>query len=123
MKQIFTKIRGQIKAGIDALVNFVYVLVHPGYWLLNTPYSEIWDAQLKKLLAKHTFKDYDGYNASLGGLRIWVSNHPYASFTFNHVRPKRSTIRKAHQKLIRDIIIEATQEDEVAMLNRMYERS
>ena len=123
MKQTFTKIRGQIKAGVDALVSFVYILVHPGYWLQNESYSAIWDAQLKKLLAKHTFKDYDGYHASLGGLRIWVSNHPYASFTFKHVRPKRTTILKAHRQLMRDIIIEATSEDEVQMLNRMYERS
>lgn len=109
---------------VDALVSFVYVIVHPGYWLQNEQYSAIWDEQLKKLLATHKFKNYDRYNASLGGLRIWVSNHPYASFTFKHVRPKRTTILKAHRQLMRDIIVESIQEeDEVYMLNRMYKRS
>lgn len=82
------------------------VLVTPSCWLQNYPYSTAWDAELRRLMNTNCFVCEDRYTALLDGRRIWISNHPYASFTpyweIARVRPSRSTILEAFDKLQRD---------------------
>lgn len=57
------------------------------YWLQNDPedFSQAYDDWCREELAKGTrFTDIDSYTANFGGRRLWVSNHPYASFHLYH---------------------------------------
>ncbi len=76
-------------------------------------YSAEWDAKLNKLLDTHSFTKIDKYRASLGDTRVWIANHPYASFlpcvegrgdwgVAIEIRPSRATIARAHLKLDHD---------------------
>lgn len=83
------------------------VLKTPSCWLQNNGYSPIWDRKFRELLAEHSFKKTSNYTADLGGICVWVANHPYASFSpygkdHADVRPSRSTILRAHDKLMSD---------------------
>lgn len=82
------------------------VLTTPSCWLQNYPYSPEWDKELNRLMASQRFENVDKYTATLGRHEVWISNHPYASFTLRNlgVRPKRSTILRAQRKLIGDVI-------------------
>lgn len=85
----------------------IYAALNPNTWVRNYAACKHWDEALNRLMDTHTFTDYDGYSASLGRCRIWVENHPYASF---HKRdmcalPFRITSDRALAKLIREVII------------------
>jgi hypothetical protein len=93
----------------DMLIWFK-ILINPGYWLMNSPYSSKWDKVLNDLMGRYDFESDDdmGLVAKLGGVEIWIGNHPYASFRtwcgyYDDVRPSKLTIYKAKQKLKRDL--------------------
>lgn len=89
--------------------DFFRVLFTPKCWMQNEDYSPAWDAHLNKLLDTHEFENVDKHTAEIGGITVWTSNHPYASFhPYGHtedteikVRPKRSTMLRANDKLVR----------------------
>ena len=93
----------------------------PNYWLMNHDYCEKWDAELRQLMKQHDFKQLTEkighikyickYEAKLGDRKIWVENHPYASFCDRTItdfhyrkrkRPSRQTIYLAKKKLEED---------------------
>jgi hypothetical protein len=91
----------------------------PDYWQMNHEYCEKWDAELRQLMKEHDFKQLTenygkikhicSYQVKLGDRKIWVENHPYASFCDrSHTelgkkkRPSRQTIYLAKKKLEED---------------------
>jgi hypothetical protein len=83
---------------------FFKVIFTPGCWVQNKSYSAILDAKLNKLMQEGDFYNIDKYHAEIGGIKLWISNHPYASFSMGMERPSRRTILKAHDKLLNDFI-------------------
>ena len=81
--------------------------LNPKYWLMNEPYNEDWDKVLNDLLDKHNFTEIDTYHATLGDARLWITNHPYASFVYMSdtvcVRPSKATLSKAYRKLMNQL--------------------
>lgn len=84
--------------------------LRPIYWVMNESYDKHWDDKLTELLSKYEFRDITNYHASLGDNRLWISNHPYASFVFDlrinddiieEVRPSRYTLHIARKKLLK----------------------
>lgn len=84
---------------------WIRVLLTPSCWIQNKPYSAKWNALLNKLLMEEEFTDVTEFYARIGGIQVWINNHPYASFSPYHgnfelnIRPRRSTILKAYDKL------------------------
>ena len=84
-------------------------LFKPRFWILGPAYSAEWDSVFVDLMAKHKFKNFDGYTAKLDNVEIWVKNYPFACMmprkNFNNlfVRPSRANIEKAYAKLIQDV--------------------
>ena len=87
------------------MTNLIRVLLHPSCWLQLYQYSHIWDGILNQAIDKYKFTNPDKYHVSLGPMRIWIANHPNASFCcpITNLRPKRSTILKAMDKLLKDV--------------------
>lgn len=86
---------------------FFFFLFKPSYWVMNYRYSKEWDEKINDLMNKHKFEK-NHMTANLGDTKIWVVNHPYASFvpyqnTYN-IRPSRKTIYLAHKKLLKDVL-------------------
>lgn len=83
------------------------VIFTPSCWLQNNVYSETWDKKLNQLMAIRDFDVIDEYHAKIGGYTVWIKNHPYASFSpvgpIINVRPRRSTILMAGEKVINDL--------------------
>jgi hypothetical protein len=98
-----------MKNDIVKFVKNLQFLFRPNYWVMNYSYNETWDTVLNHLLDSHDFviQDDDKYVATLNGFEIWVTNHPYASFTpydsrlkqilRRNVRPSRLTLVRAHK--------------------------
>jgi len=84
-------------------IDTLKVIFNPACWIQNHVYSKAWDMKLNELMETYTFKNNNGYHATLGNYEIWISNHPYASFLHNNVRPKRKTILRAYNKLQMDM--------------------
>lgn len=85
---------------------FLFFLSKPGYHTMNNPVSMEWDKQLNELMDKHKFERINTCMAKIGGVTVWVANHPYASFTPmdktqlpSSIRPRRMTIYRAWKKL------------------------
>lgn len=87
------------------------VLTHPSCWIRIYPTDLDWDRELNYLMSKHSFTDFsdtahvDGkYDAAIGGVVVWIKNHPYASFRRRPgaVLPRRSTTLRAWKKLQED---------------------
>ena len=87
------------------MTNLIRVFLHPSCWLQNNGYSPIWDSILNQAMDRYKFTNPNAYYASLGPMRLWITNHPYASFVcpITGLRPKRSTILKAMDKLLKDV--------------------
>jgi hypothetical protein len=80
----------------------------PGYWLRNYPCSKEWDRLLNRLLDTEKFVYVDEFTAKLGGVEVWITNHPYASFRPYaperlEALPARRTVLRARRKLLLDI--------------------
>jgi hypothetical protein len=80
---------------------------------MQNPYDKEWDDKLKRLLKNCNFTNIGAHSAILGNSKIWISNHPYASFTdyetpfsTGSMRPSRLTILKANKKLKKDMILD-----------------
>ena len=97
------------------IIQWLFILFHPSFWILNNPYDKIWDREFMKLMSDYKFTDIDYYYATLGDKRLWIRNYPYASFVYTYydkdinpfrkaceVRPSRWTIYQARQKLMKD---------------------
>lgn len=91
---------------IEIILNVWMVITTPECWIQGSLYSVEWDKELIRLISDGQFTDIDNYTAKIGGHLVWVSNHPYGSFTLTPigVRPRRSTILRAYDKLVRDQI-------------------
>lgn len=84
------------------------VILTPSCWSQNYTYSEAWDKKLNALMDEHDFTEITEHTAQIGEVCVWVANHPYASFTpygnMPSVRPKRTTILRAWDKLVSDMV-------------------
>lgn len=78
----------------------------PTYWFQLCKLSRTWDKHLNKLLdSGEMFYDITDTRATLGGVEMWIGNHPYSSFTITvygckEVRPRRATIARAYSVLL-----------------------
>ena len=89
------------------LYEFLFFLLRPSFWVMNDPYNEKWDMKLNELMRKYIFKNKDNHEAKIGNAKVWIANHPYASFTcrdfpnkYFYGRPSRMTIYRARKKLM-----------------------
>lgn len=79
------------------------VLSTPACWMQNATYSQDWDRELTRLLdAGYRFVPDGQYRAQIGPYLVWTANYPYAAFTHADVRPRRVTILRAQEVLMRD---------------------
>lgn len=79
----------------------------PSYWMMLNPFSKSWDDQLNELMQTEYFIRETMHTAKIGGVVVWISNHPYCSFTPHrgpNVRPSRATIERAHEKFVTDTL-------------------
>lgn len=88
---------------------WIKIIFNPDYLIMNYSYSKEWDKELNDLMDRYDFIgfDYSDCTCFLGGVEIWIANHPYASFTKRNVekkRPSRKTIYRAYEKLKMDRI-------------------
>jgi len=78
--------------------NFLKILFNPAIWFLNYPVSKKWDKLLNEVLDSPNLhiKQEGPYTVSINGLKVWVSNYPYAYGTpyLIHASPRRTTILK-----------------------------
>jgi len=92
------------------MIYYLRVLLNPKTWLTVGNYDGKWNYELLELMENHKFKKRGQFTVKLGDREIWISNHPYASFsiyeynpeTFKVVRggiPRRATMQKAWDKL------------------------
>lgn len=83
--------------------DFLRILFTPRCWLQNHFHSGSWDAELRRALREDRFTKVSEHTAEIAGFTVWISNHPYASFTTYgngpRVRPSRGTILQAWDKL------------------------
>ena len=96
---------------LNKLKEFLSILLDPRCWIRNYRTCDYWDDTLNELMKEHKFRKHKflKYTAYLGNIEIWISNHPYASFTlYNNAgvrgMPRRSTVFKAMKKLNKDFI-------------------
>tara|TARA_R110000765_G_scaffold7963_2_gene25959 strand:- start:2532 stop:2987 length:456 start_codon:yes stop_codon:yes gene_type:complete len=74
-------------------------IFNPAYWFQTQRYVDSWDRALNKVLDEDEITSLDDYYAQIGRWRVWITNHPYASYTHNGSRPRRTTIVRAHHRV------------------------
>ena len=92
------------------LKTILRILTTPSCWYRNHKVDLVWDMKLNQLLDKYDFTDITEHTVTLGSTRVWIKNHPYASFTLYHpsagvvkILPKRETVFRAYDKLVRQM--------------------
>jgi len=109
------------------IINFIQSLqfiFKPDYWIMTASYDAAWDKKFQELAENYDFIPIYSWNlrnefgnhthtALLGDYRVWVSNFPYAFFSYsgkvdecyiaNDIRPSRLTIAKYYKKLVSDL--------------------
>lgn len=79
------------------LYDFIWVLLHPSFWIMNYPYNEGWDKALNEAMDNKAMVFKQGAcRIELDGLEIWVANYPYAygTNTVSGIRPSRRTVNR-----------------------------
>lgn len=86
------------------LRSFLFFLFKPSYWSAIKPVCEGLDEALFILMEKHKFKRIDRYCVEIGGLRLWIANHPQSSFDDGTGSiPSRWCRYQAHKKMVLDL--------------------
>jgi len=101
-------------------------LLKPSCWLQNNLYSKYWDAELVRLINNESFRNFSRHTVEIGSRTVWISNHPYASFSpyddhSREMRPKRSTVLWAWYCMERDML--RTTADDVKELEKLWAHS
>ena len=92
------------------------VLFTPSCWMQHREYNVAWETKLRQLMSAHKFEPINGFRALIGGVEVWIENHPYGSMspilenTPIDVRPSRITILEAMDKYRSDMAIRITSE-------------
>jgi hypothetical protein len=84
----------------------VLILMSPRWWIMNYSYNKRWDEELNELMSKYKFEEDGEHHIKLGSARLWISNYPYAAFTYHpnrSGRPSRLTILRAKRKMKHDL--------------------
>lgn len=92
---------------MNKITGLLRVLLTPSCWMRVGKYSTEWDLEFTELMENHTFEGRKEYSVQLGPVRVWLGNHPYASFSsFKYdgqvvcgPLPKRITVLRAMDKL------------------------
>lgn len=94
---------------MNKLKDIIRILLNPGCWFQVDLYSPDWDAELNRLLDQHEFTYETGGSevVRLNETRIWVGSllsiPVFSPFGIGaHVRPKRTTMLRAVDKLEKD---------------------
>jgi len=75
-------------------------LFTPSCWIQNYSYSHVLDKwYIKQLDTGKRFTNIDDFHATFCGYRIWITNHPYASFRLGDRRPSRATVLRLGDRL------------------------
>ncbi len=103
-------------SNMKAIKDFLWIVLHPSFWLMNYSYSAEWDKELRNLMKVHKFTNISRFTAYLGTQKVWIANYPFAAFMpmclgTIHVRPSRIIIRDAYEKLINNILKEGVKDD------------
>lgn len=96
-------------------LDILVIVFNPKYWGMNYSYNYRWDIELNRLMENNNFVFKSKHESMLGGITMWVENHPYASFTMpkknnQHIfdfaggRPSRLTIIRAKRKWKYDLL-------------------
>ncbi len=90
----------------QTIIENLEILLTPSIWVRPYTYSALWDAKLNHLMDYGEFVIIDTFEATIGGVKVWIANHPYASFmpSSSFIHPKRSTSLKAMKKLKADYL-------------------
>ena len=94
---------------MNFISGIIRVLFTPRCWVNTGTYSKEWDASLNRRLLEHTFRADGMHTAMLGDIKVWIANHPYASFsTYDHELgggpiPKRITMLRAMDKYDKEV--------------------
>jgi hypothetical protein len=91
---------------IEKVWIWIKIILLPEYWVQFAIYNKRYDQWLLHSMATHDFENIGEYNATINGVDLCIAYHPYMSFTrkFSEmltVRPSRSTIMTAFDKLLR----------------------
>lgn len=83
--------------------------IFPIYWLQNSPTCWNWDTELNRLMDEGGITDLTNYIATIGDVKIWIRNYPYA-FGSNYKNPAEVlpsvATRKRLLKLVRATLAE-----------------
>ncbi len=94
---------------------FLFFLIRPHFWGLQNEYNEKLDTALRKKLEEgRKFTSINKYDASFGGLELWIANYPYACMSVgnstNELRPSREVIYKLNKQLKNDVVEKVLEE-------------
>jgi hypothetical protein len=86
------------------MINFMKILFSPSYWLMINSYSRALDDRLINAMERgEPMLNVTSHHCEFDGLKLWIANHPYGSFTFTEMRPSRLTVMRLSDYLIANI--------------------
>jgi hypothetical protein len=87
---------------ITKLVNAVFTVLNPRYWIMIHPYSRYCEEWCQEALKNPSFTDINDYTAYFNGKGIWIANSPYGfEFVTSGSRPSRRTVKRIEKALDR----------------------
>jgi hypothetical protein len=61
----------------------IKAIINPRHWLRNNSTHKAWDKWLWESLNNYELEEVGTYRATINGQRVWISNYPYASGSFD----------------------------------------
>lgn len=110
-----------IYLGVDMqfLKEFTFAIFSPTFWIVDGQFSRDYDNWLLDQIKTGKFAEMGTHTAKIGGVTLWVANHPFSSFgvykygdspILKSLRCSRLTKMLAYRKLIKDALNQQNQD-------------
>ena len=89
---------------ISKIINIIFVLTHPSYWIMIHPYNKACEEWCQEALKKPEYTNIGQYRATLSGRTMWNENRPYGfEFEKEGCRPSCHTVKCIYDALEKQI--------------------
>lgn len=82
--------------------DFIWVILHPGFWSMNEHYSEAVDEIVEHIIQENIAPSSTSTHiVSFGEFNFWTGNYPYSYGTINNLRPSRKNVKRLQNHIMR----------------------
>lgn len=106
---------------LQKIYEYIWCLFAVSYWIQRKKYNKVYDDWCKDQLKDGiTFTDLTEYTVKMNGVKVWIANHPFASFrTYDNPRLTEMHPSRYTRHLLKKELDKQVESSAINYLNRL----